>query len=55
MIMQRSEVEDHWNKAKEKCMNFYKLSNAVLIMNADQGFESLVLGDEIKSGNQVAT
>lgn len=44
---------DHWNSAKEKCVNLYKLKNALLIMNANLGFESLVLDDGIKSGNQM--
>jgi len=46
---------DHWNNGKEKCVNFYKLSNALLIMNADHGFESLVLDNEIQSGNQLSS
>lgn len=45
---------DHWNNGKEKCVNFYKLSNALLIMNTDHGFETLVLDDQIQSGNQVS-
>ncbi len=43
----------HWNNAKEKCVMFYKLSNALLIVNMDKGFESLVLDSDIKSGNQM--
>ncbi|MDX1901491.1 MAG: hypothetical protein SFW66_05745 [Gammaproteobacteria bacterium] len=46
---------DHWNNAKEKCVNFYKLNNALLITNAGHGFESLVLDDEIQSGNQMSS
>jgi len=45
---------DHWNDGKEKCVNFYKLSNALLIMNARHGFESLVLDEQIQSGDQMS-
>ncbi len=44
---------DHWMEGKEKCVNFYKLSNALLIVNMSNGFESLVLNDDIKSGNHM--
>lgn len=45
---------EHWNNAKEKCVNFYKLSNAILITNGDKGFESLILNDQIQTGNQLS-
>lgn len=44
---------EHWNEGKEKCVNFYKLSNALLIVNMSNGFESLVLNDDMKTGNQM--
>lgn len=44
---------EHWQNGKEKCVDFYKLSNAILIVNMDQGFESLVLNSDIKSGDQM--
>ncbi|MEO8402658.1 MAG: hypothetical protein ABI597_12875 [Gammaproteobacteria bacterium] len=44
---------EHWNEAKEKCVNFYKLNNAFLILNKNNGFESLVLYSDMKSGNQM--
>lgn len=44
---------DHWNNAKEKCVSFYKLTNGMLIVNMDNGFESLVLNSNMKSGNQM--
>lgn len=44
---------DHWNNGKEKCVTFYKLSNAVLIVNSANGFESLILDKQIQSGDQV--
>jgi hypothetical protein len=43
----------HWNNAKEKCVALYKLSNALLIVNASNGFESLVLASDLKPGNQM--
>ncbi|HSW69739.1 MAG TPA: hypothetical protein VLI69_06275 [Gammaproteobacteria bacterium] len=44
---------DHWNNAKEKCVSFYKLNNALLIVNASNGFESLILNTDMKSGNKM--
>lgn len=44
---------EHWFDGKEKCLTFYKLSNGVLITNTAKGFESLVLDDQIQSGNQM--
>lgn len=42
---------EKWFHGKEQCVYFYKLSNALLITNTDNGFESLVLDADIKSGN----
>lgn len=44
---------EHWNSAQEKCVSFYKLSNALLIVNTNKGFESLVLNSDMKSGNHM--
>lgn len=44
---------NHWNHGQEKCVDFYKLSNALLIVNDSNGFESLVLSRDIKSGDHV--
>jgi len=43
----------HWNSGKEKCVNFYRLSNALLIVNMNNGFESLVLNDDMQTGNKM--
>lgn len=40
-----------WFNGKEECVSFYKLSNGVLVIGADQNFESFILNSEIKSGN----
>lgn len=44
---------DHWNDSKEKCVSFYRLNNALLIVNASNGFESLILDTDMKAGNQM--
>lgn len=44
---------DHWNAAKEKCASVYKLSNGLLVVNGQNGFESFIKLSDIKSGNQV--
>lgn len=43
----------HWNDAKEFCMAVYKTNNSVIFMNQSNKLESVVLIDDIKSGNQV--
>lgn len=44
---------DHWDSGKEKCVAVYKLSNGLLVINDEKGFESMILSDQIKSGNQM--
>lgn len=43
----------HWNNGKERCVLLYKLDNAILVVNSNNGFESLILNKDIKSGNKV--
>lgn len=43
---------DNWENAKERCVTFYKLKNALLVIGPN-GFETLFLTKDIKSGNQV--
>lgn len=43
----------HWNEGKERCVTLYKLNNAVLIIGPDNVFETLIMNDNIKSGNQL--
>ncbi|AWN73506.1 hypothetical protein LEAN103870_14865 [Legionella anisa] len=45
---------EHWFNGKEECVYFYKLNNGLLVVGADQNFESVILNSEIKSGNQIA-
>lgn len=44
-----------WFNGKKECVYFYKLSNGLLIVGADQNFESVILNSGIKSGNQNPT
>lgn len=44
---------DHWDNGKEECVSIYKLSNSYLIINEDNGFESLILSKDIQSGNSM--
>lgn len=44
---------EHWNNMKEKCITMYNLENAYLIVNAQNGFETVVLKKDMVTGNQV--
>lgn len=45
----------HWNQNKPICLAVYKLKNGIVFINTDsKKFESMVLDDNIKSGNQVS-
>ncbi|STY29843.1 Uncharacterised protein [Legionella wadsworthii] len=44
-----------WFKGKEECVYFFKLQNGLLIVGADQNFESFILSAHIKPGNQTKT
>ncbi|HEX4044072.1 MAG TPA: hypothetical protein VHZ76_00215, partial [Gammaproteobacteria bacterium] len=45
---------DHWNSNKPICVALYKLTNGLLLVNEEsKKFESLILKDDIKSGNQM--
>ncbi|QMT61621.1 hypothetical protein [Legionella sp. PC997] len=46
---------EHWFNGKEDCVYFYKLNNGLLVVGANQNFESVILNSDIKSGNQTAT
>jgi hypothetical protein len=47
-------VWEHWFDAKDDCVYFFKLSNGILVVGADQNFESVILNSDIKSGNQLS-
>lgn len=42
----------HWGQ-KKSCMYLYDTKNAILFINTNGAFESLVLKDSMQSGNQV--
>lgn len=44
---------DHWDGGNEKCVSIYKLSNGFLVVNSKDAFESMILSEQIKSGNQM--
>ena len=44
---------NNWDSGKEKCLSIYKLSNGFLVINGENGFESMILSEQIKSGNQM--
>jgi len=44
---------EQWFNGKEQCVYLYQLTNGLLIINTDKGFESLVLKDDLKDGNQM--
>lgn len=43
-----------WDQGKEKCVSIYKLGNGYLVVNDQNNFESMILSEQIKSGNQMA-
>lgn len=45
---------DHWDAGQEKCVSIYKLGNGLLVINKQNGFESMILSEQIKSGNQLS-
>lgn len=44
---------DSWDNNKENCIGVYKLSNGLLVINSNNGFESFILDKDIKSGNNM--
>ena len=45
---------DHWNKSKPICVVFYKVENSLIIINhVTKKLETIVLNENIKTGNQV--
>jgi len=45
----------NWNKAQPRCVMLYNLTNALLIVGPGNNFETLVLNNNIQSGNQVSS
>ncbi len=46
---------DHWDNNKEQCVSFFKLNNGILVINGQNGFESMILSEQIRSGNQMGS
>lgn len=45
----------HWNNAKPICVIGYELKNGTLLVNASGNtFETFIINDSVKSGNQVS-
>lgn len=44
---------DHWDGGKEECVSMFKLTNGYLVINDQNGFESMILSELIKPGNQM--
>lgn len=42
-----------WTQNKPICVYAYKLANSIVFVNVDKKFESMVLADNIQSGNQI--
>lgn len=43
-----------WDNAKERCVTFYKLNNALLVVGSGNKFETLILDTNIQDGNQMS-
>lgn len=44
---------DHWDSNKERCVTAYKLNNGFLIINSQNGFETLILNKDMSSGDSL--
>lgn len=44
-----------WDHGKERCVTFYKLNNAILVIGPGNNFETLVLNTNIQSGNHMSS
>jgi hypothetical protein len=42
----------HWDKGQEKCMTMYQLSNSLLVVGPSHNFETMILNNNVKSGNR---
>lgn len=43
----------NWDNAKQRCVTFYKLDNALLVVGPKNVFETLILNTNIQNGNQM--
>lgn len=44
----------HWDNGKQVCVHAYETKNAVIFINAENKLETIVLINDIKSGNQLS-
>ena len=44
---------DNWDSNTEKCVNLYQLQNGILVVNDQNGFESMILNKDMSSGDSV--
>lgn len=44
----------NWDNNKERCVTFYKLNNALLVINNGNKFETLILDNNIQPGNKLS-
>lgn len=42
-----------WFDGKTRCVTFFKLKNAILVVGPENNFETLILDDNIQNGNQM--
>lgn len=42
---------DKWDTNKERCVTFYQLQNGILVLNAQNGFESMIVNKDINTGD----
>jgi len=43
-----------WDHGQQRCVTFYKLNNALLVIGPGNKFETLILDNNIQNGNQMS-
>lgn len=44
---------ENWDQGQQRCVTFFKLNNALLVIGPQNKFETLILDDNIQSGNHM--
>lgn len=44
---------DNWDSNKERCVTLYRLKNGILVVNSDNGFETMILDKDMSSGDSL--